>query len=159
MKIRNIFLVSMMILLAGCSLLSTSIIGASESQVIFEKNEENYIYGVSVADTYDERKMGLMYEENLDENQGMIFVFAKKDKFNFWMKNTLISLDMIFIDEHMKVVDFIENAEPCKVKNCPHYTPKIPALYVLELNGGQANKIDLEIGDKVKFENILTDNL
>jgi uncharacterized membrane protein (UPF0127 family) len=159
MKIRNILLVSMIMILAGCSSLSASIIGASESKVIFENDSGTHVYGVSVADTYDERKMGLMYEENLDENRGMIFVFVKKDKFNFWMKNTLIPLDMIFIDEDMKVVDFIENAEPCKVKNCPHYTSKTEALYVLELNGGQANKIDLEIGDKVKFENILTDNL
>lgn len=146
-------------ILSGCSSLSASLVGSSGPTVTFETDSGAHEYIVDVADDYEERKIGLMYQEKIDDDKGMIFVFAKKDKLNFWMKNTLIHLDMIFIDEDKKVVDFIENAEPCKVEKCPHYSAKTEALYVLEVNGGQAEKIGLKIGDKVKFENVLTDNL
>ena len=159
MKTRNILLVFMIMILSGCSSLSASLVGTTGPKVVFETDSGTYAYTVGVADSYEERRVGLMYQENLDEDKGMIFVFAKKQTFNFWMTNTLIDLDMIFIDEDNNVVDFIENAEPCKVEKCPHYSPKTEALYVLEVNGGQAEKIGLEIGDKVKFENVLTDNL
>ena len=116
---------------------------------------ENKCFEVEIADTLEERERGLMNRAKLDLNNGMFFVFEKEGVYNFWMKNVLIPLDMIWIDGNNKVVFINENAEPCKVEPCEVFSSDKKAKYVLEVNGGVSREIELNIGDEVKF-NFLT---
>jgi uncharacterized membrane protein (UPF0127 family) len=105
-------------------------------------------YDVEIADTKEERSEGLMHRESLAENTGMFFLYEEEQPtMAFWMKNMEISLDMIFFDEDMKVVDYFENVPPCEQDICPHYKPSVSSQYVLEVNAGEIRKIDLERGD------------
>jgi len=74
-----------------------------------------------------------MYRESLPEKKGMLFVFPTSDIHDFWMKNTIIPLDMIWIDNQFKVVH-IANAQPCTEDPCKIYAPRTLAKYVLEIN-------------------------
>jgi len=104
-------------------------------------------FAVEIADTATERQQGLMYRESMPANQGMLFVWADEAPRNFWMKNTLIPLDMVWINAAREIVD-IKAAEPCRVADCPTYEGQAPAMYVLELNQGV---LDAEVGDRVEF--------
>lgn len=108
-------------------------------------------FGVEIVKTVVERERGLMFRESLNSNSGMLFVFDRVGIYNFWMKNTLIPLDIIWIDENMNVVYLKENTVPCKVENCEIYIPEKEALYVLEINAGEAEKNMIKIGDEVRF--------
>ncbi|MBD3245265.1 MAG: hypothetical protein GF335_04725 [Candidatus Moranbacteria bacterium] len=109
---------------------------------------KDQIFKVELATDPIKRQRGLMFRKNLPSNQGMLFVFNKQDKHPFWMRNTLIPLDIIWISSNKKVVDF-QRATPCKTKNCPYYISGQKALYVLELNAGDFKGA---IGDKVDFK-------
>lgn len=102
---------------------------------------------VEVAEDSATRQQGLMNRESMPSNQGMIFKFTGEAPRNFWMKNTLIPLDMIWIDAENTIVD-IQAAEPCEVEQCPVYSGKTPAQYVLELNQGV---LRAQVGDTVGF--------
>lgn len=103
---------------------------------------------VEVADEALEMQKGLMFREELCSNCGMIFVFGSEMEHSFWMKNTLIPLDMVFIDSENVVVDVL-HADPCEKDPCEHYIPKNKAMYVLEVN---KNTFDASlIGTKVKI--------
>lgn len=91
-----------------------------------------------------------MFRESLSENQGMLFVFDKPDFWSFWMRNTLIPLDIIWLNEENQVVDFI-SAPPCKEAQCPSYFPKAEATQGIELNSGMVAKLGLQIGEKVEI--------
>ena len=91
---------------------------------------------VEIADTPWKRHQGLMGRKNLGQEEGMLFVFDKEDFRSFWMKNTLIHLDIIFISRDFKVVSFVKNAKPCKSLPCGTYHSEYPAMYVLEVNSG-----------------------
>lgn len=92
-----------------------------------------------VARTDAEREKGLMDRKTLCPECGMLFVFNKEEKYRFWMKNTLLPLDMIFIDKTKKVAD-IQAAEPCLKEPCRIYEPKAPCSYVLEVPAGTFTK-------------------
>ena len=96
--------------------------------------EKKYI--VEVADNYDSRAQGLMNRQYLEKGKGMLFVFPTEKIQTFWMKNTLIPLDMIFLDKDWKVVDIIKNAQPCKTEKCELFVSKFPAKYVVEVGAG-----------------------
>jgi len=109
---------------------------------------------VEIAANDAQRRIGLMNRNSLAERRGMLFVFEKQGYLNFWMKNTLISLDMLFIDENNKIVHIVRNASPCRAArdgDCPKYNSAKPAKYVLEINGGLAEKFAIGIGDKVSW--------
>ncbi|OGM90161.1 hypothetical protein A3J77_00705 [Candidatus Wolfebacteria bacterium RBG_13_41_7] len=95
---------------------------------------------------------GLMFRKNLDENGGMLFIFSNEGKHAFWMKNTLIPLDIIWINTSKEIVHIAENVQPCEAFYCPSVSPEKSAKYVLEINGGKAKKAGLKIGDKAEFE-------
>ena len=94
---------------------------------------------------------GLMFRQNLAENEAMLFVFAQEGIQSFWMKNTLIPLDIVFLDKNKKVVDITKQAQPCPSDKCPSYRNQISAKYVLEIRGGLADKIGLTIDSKILF--------
>lgn len=100
-------------------------------------------------DGYSQAK-GLMFRESMPENAGMLFMFPNTQPLSFWMKNTLIPLDIIYITEEGDVVNVV-TAEPCKVQNCPTYPSDKPAKYVLELNAGRAEAIGLRAGDNLRW--------
>lgn len=102
---------------------------------------------VEIADTDELRQRGLMFRENLDENKGMLFFFDHVGTHSFWMKNTLIPLDLIWISEDKKVVD-IQTLQPCKKDPCPSYTPANNSKYVLEVG---AEKFRGNLGDLVEI--------
>src|SRR3989344_6938509 len=120
------------------------------SQVLIDNGERIIAINVQIADDTDERARGLMFVENLDENEGMLFIFEDESYQNFWMKNTLIPLDMIFIDDGLKIVD-IKNAVPCKNEPCAIYASKKPARYVLEANSGFAGKNSIADGNSISL--------
>lgn len=102
-----------------------------------------------LADTQEKRSLGLMYRSELASDAGMLFVFETVDRHGFFMRNTLIPLDMIFIDEN-KTVSFIE-AETIPLSETPTF-PTQPILYVLEINGGECAKRGIAVGDRVDFD-------
>jgi YVTN family beta-propeller protein len=102
---------------------------------------------VEVPDDQEEFMRGLMFRQHLPWNAGMLFAFNDEYPRTFWMKNTLIPLDMIFVDSDSKIVDIIENVPPCKLDECPTYPSKEPAQHVLEVNAGFVQDKGVKIGD------------
>lgn len=99
----------------------------------------------------ESQAQGLMYRESMPEDRGMLFMFGATSPLSFWMKNTLIPLDIIYIAEDGEVVRIV-TATPCNVKNCPSYPSVEPAKYVLELNAGEAVKRGLKEGDNLNWQ-------
>lgn len=122
-----------------------------QPEVCFNNPPAGGCFDVEVADTNAKREQGLMNRESLEQNQGMLFVFDKEDVYSFWMKNTLIALDMIWIDKDGKVVFIKEDAQPCEILECPLITPDTKAKYVLEINEGLTESLGIKIGDMVKL--------
>ena len=109
---------------------------------------KNITFNVEVAKTIEERRTGLMYRKKLLNNEGMLFIFPREKIIQLWMKNTYIPLDVIFISENKVIVDIKKNMEKLSetiVKS------KVKSRYALEFNAGLINKLDIEIGDKVLF--------
>jgi len=98
-----------------------------------------------------QRARGLMFREKLLPDQGMLFVFDSEAPVSFWMKNTLIPLDMLWLDRDRVIVHVERNVPPCKADPCPSYTPSRPGLYVLELPAGAAAGFRLKTGDRLDF--------
>ena len=109
---------------------------------------KNITFNVEVARTLEERRIGLMYKKKLLNNEGMLFIFPREKIIQLWMKNTYIPLDVIFISENKVIVDLKKNMEKLSetiVKS------KVKSRYALEFNAGLVDKLDIEIGDKVLF--------
>jgi uncharacterized membrane protein (UPF0127 family) len=105
-----------------------------------------------LAVTDEERQRGLMFREKLLPDQGMLFVFDKEDTYSFWMKNTLIPLDMLWLDQDRRIVHIARNVPPCTADPCPSYSPDRPGLYVLELAAGSADRLGLKLFDRLEFK-------
>jgi uncharacterized membrane protein (UPF0127 family) len=95
-----------------------------------------------------DQAQGLMYRRSLEKDSGMLFIFRQEEPQSFWMKNTLIPLDMIFISRDLVIVD-ITTMQPCTTDPCPAYTSRQPAQYVLEINAGYSRSHHIALGDKV----------
>ena len=114
---------------------------------------------VEVPDDREEFARGLMFRKHLPWNAGMLFAFDDEEIRRFWMKNTLIPLDMIFVDSSSKIIDIKENVPPCKQEECPTYPSKEPAQYVLEVNAGFVQEKGVKIGDRlVTFNDFKADD-
>jgi uncharacterized protein len=98
------------------------------------------------------RGQGLMYRDRLAEDHGMLFLFPESGEYPFWMKNTLIALDMIWIDDQHRIAHVASNVPPCHADPCPNYPPNARAKYVLELAAGVAAKHHLANGQALRFE-------
>ena len=109
--------------------------------------------GLEVARTRQEQSIGLMHRDMLADDRGMLFPFSPPEAVRFWMKNVLISLDMVFVYEE-SIVAIAHEVPPCEADPCPTYGPDRPQLveYVIELRGGRAEDLGLQIGDPVAIE-------
>jgi uncharacterized protein len=103
-----------------------------------------------LAYTDETRMKGLMYRESLPEDAGMLFIFPYMDQHSFWMKNTLIPLDIIWLNDRKEIVYFA-TAQPCTEDPCASYAPIQKAKYVLEVNEGFAKKHSLKMGIRLEF--------
>jgi len=121
----------------------------NKATISIESDNSTILMEVEIADELQEQIKGLMFRQNLDWNNGMLFVYESENRRSFWMKNTFIPLDMIFINNEFRIVDIKENTKPCLEMPCPTYPSKEPAKYVLEVNAGFAQKNNIKIGDLV----------
>ena len=144
--------------LALLALLVHSVASANADQSLFEKWPTGEVtirgahptlrFKVWVAATDDHREQGLMYVQHLDPDQGMLFVFPSPDIQTFWMKNTYVSLDLIFIGQDHKIINIAERAETLSLKPIPSTGP---AIQVLELLAGTSSRLHIVKGDTVSF--------
>jgi len=119
-----------------------------ERLVSFKKN--NITVYLEVADTEKKREYGLMNRKSMPKNHGMIFIFPKPEILRFWMKNTLIPLDMIFLN-HGRVVAVIADVPPCKTSFCRSYGPDLLADEVIELNAGMTKQLEIITSNQVRY--------
>jgi len=101
---------------------------------------------IEIADNDYERQLGLMNRENMEEMQGMLFIFPEEKYQSFWMFNTLFSLDMLFINSNKEIITIHKNTTPLSEQS---YPSSKPALYVLEMNAGFCDRHNIKLGDKV----------
>jgi uncharacterized protein len=113
-----------------------------------------HTFSVELAATPEEQEHGLMDRRSMAADHGMLFAFPDAEPRTFWMKDTLIPLDMLFFDEAHRLVTIRANVPPCKADPCPTYASSAPARYVLELNAGAAAKLGLHKGDVITFSNL-----
>lgn len=106
---------------------------------------------VEVARSEPERALGLMYRRELAADRGMLFLFPRSEVQHFWMKNTYVSLDMIFIGSDLRVVGVVENTTP--LTTTP-YSVGLPSQYVVEVNAGWARRHGITPGTAVRFERV-----
>ncbi|WP_340202190.1 DUF192 domain-containing protein [Ascidiimonas sp. W6] len=103
---------------------------------------------IEIADNDYEIQTGLMYRKKMQENRGMLFIFPNEEPRYFYMKNTEIALDLLYIDANYKIVSIMKNTQPFDENTLP---ASAPAKYVLEVNAGFTDKKKISKGDLVKF--------
>ena len=112
------------------------------------------VYRLELATIPEDQAQGLMYRENLPDRSGMLFVFPESATHHFWMKNTMIPLDIVWLDDAGKVVFVSARTPPCKADPCPTYGPDTPVRRVLEIAGGMAEKEGLKMGTTIRVEGV-----
>ena len=124
-----------------------------DGTLTFSSKKDEYLttIDIEIADTEPKRETGLMGRESMEENQGMLFIFEEKRPVEFWMKNTMFSLDMIFVDEHNVVVTIHKNTTPYSEET---YASKFPILYVVEVVSGFADRHQIVPGSKVSWKRL-----
>lgn len=111
-------------------------------------------YYVEIADDDEERARGLMFREELGANEGMLFIWRQPVPRSFWMRNTRIPLDIVYLGSDLEIVGWSLDTPPCRTRNCPSYPSGAPAQYVLEVNAGEMARLGVEIGDPVRVGNV-----
>lgn len=126
----------------------TGEVSPNTPRVIIHSETGAHAYYLELAIDLEQQRRGLMHREHMAENFGMLFVYDAPRPQSFWMKNTLIPLDMLFIGEDLRVGSIVERAKP---KSRTPRSSSAPAQYVLELVGGQSAQHRLQAGDRVEF--------
>jgi uncharacterized membrane protein (UPF0127 family) len=121
---------------------------AEGPRVIFP---DGFVVRVEIAADDENRTQGLMYRDHLNPGAGMLFFFPEEGDYPFWMKNTRIPLDMIWIDSNKRIAHITHDVPPCQIDDCPSYPPNAKARYVLEVAAGVAKEHGLKDGDVLKF--------
>jgi uncharacterized membrane protein (UPF0127 family) len=103
---------------------------------------------LEIADTEYKRELGLMNRNQMKENEGMLFIFPRLGNQSFWMRNTLISLDMLFVNDEKKIVTIHKNT---KILSDTSYPASQPAMYVVEVMAGFTDQHDIKVGDKIDW--------
>ncbi|HLT32204.1 MAG TPA: DUF192 domain-containing protein [Aquaticitalea sp.] len=122
-----------------------------EGELTLRKAESDSIVkkiDIEIADDDYETQTGLMYRNSMENNQGMLFVFPDADYHAFYMKNTQFPLDIIYIGADKKIINIVKNAKPFDESSLPS---EAPAQYVLEINAGLSDQLNLEAGDKIEY--------
>ena len=143
-KLISIFLLSL--LLFGCTQSQLQ----NSTKITFQSN---FAIDAKIANTSEQRANGLMHINSMPQTQGMLFIYEKEEPLSFWMANTKIPLDIIFLDKNKTIVD-IQKMRPCTeliVKSCPIYISKIPAKYAIEINQNLTDKYSIKIGQKANW--------
>jgi uncharacterized membrane protein (UPF0127 family) len=104
---------------------------------------------IAVADTPELRNLGLMDVRTLPWNSGMLFIFAQQERLSFWMANTPLPLDLLFVNSDYQIVHIHHNAQPFSQQQIDSVHP---ALYVVEVNGGYAVRNDIVEGNYIRFD-------
>lgn len=112
------------------------------------------VYSVEVARAPEEQAQGLMFRESLPERTGMLFLFSDGAPHRFWMKNTMIPLDIIWMDAEGRILFVSANTPPCRADPCPTYGPDTPAASVLEIAGGRAKVEKVTVGASIRILDI-----
>ena len=112
------------------------------------------VYTVELARTPEEQTQGLMFRESLPQRAGMLFLFRDASPHRFWMKNTMIPLDIVWLDGSGRVLFVSADTPPCRADPCPAYGPEVPAPIVLEIEGGMAAKEKVTVGSRISFEEV-----
>jgi len=111
-----------------------------------------HTFSIELATTDAARQHGLMERTTLAADHGMLFVFANSAPQAFWMKNTLIPLDILYFDDARKLVSMQLDVPPCKADPCPIYPSHAAARYVLELAAGTSRRIGAKLGDQLTID-------
>jgi uncharacterized protein len=146
-KTRSIFLA---ILVMGSIIFSCDAMATPEQKLPIEATAEigGKTFELEVAKTAQQQQIGLMYRKTIPSQQGMLFVFEPSRYVRFWMKNVILPLDMIFLREG-KIKAVLVNVPPCSTESCPTYGPATEVDQVIELRGGEAAKLNLQINNPV----------
>jgi uncharacterized membrane protein (UPF0127 family) len=116
--------------------------------VFFNEEKEIKKIDIEIADTDYDRQLGLMYREKMTEDEGMLFIFPYEIIQSFWMRNTKISLDMIFVNSQKEIVTIHKNTTPYSEQS---YASDQPSKYVVEVVAGFTDKFGIKVGDKVNW--------
>lgn len=161
------FIIAFLLLIAAAVLLVGLKLGDKPSYVkgvenqLFLLNDGDFVdfdfegkrINLEVAMTVEKKAEGLMGREELGANSGMLFIYSEPRRLQFWMKNTLIPLDIIYLDSSLEVIKIHQNTKPDQITE--RYASTEPAQYVIEMNGGWSEKNNLKVGDKFT----ISDNL
>lgn len=148
---RTLLFVSLLLLAAG--LLGTLYAQWPRPQTnlpVIDVELDGRRYRVQVASTHAQHQKGLMHRKYMAENEGMLFIYEKASPMAFWMKDTPLSLDILFFDDQGTLVAQHRNVPPCTDTPCPQYPSGKAARYVLEVNAGQADLMKLSAGARLK---------
>ena len=146
--------------LAGCSSNSNSSQGAKGAgalkvsevgTVIIEAAGRTARVKAEVVRSFEDQRKGLMHRKALCASCGMLFIYPRQENHTFWMKNTFIALDMIFVSDEKRVVGAVENAEPLSEESL---SVDKPSRFILEVNGGFVKKHGVKVGAMVRWEGI-----
>jgi uncharacterized membrane protein (UPF0127 family) len=124
--------------------------------VVSTKSGRDIALKVEVADTPAKRALGLQYRSELGDDRGMLFLFPFPAAQSFWMKNTPISLDIIFIGSDLRIVGIVHQAAPFSTASL---SVSGPSQFVLEVRGGLSRQAGIEVGNPVRFEGISLDGV
>ncbi|HEY7322363.1 MAG TPA: DUF192 domain-containing protein [Candidatus Binatia bacterium] len=138
------------------TLLEASACQAQPQVTIATPEGREFTFQVEVADTPAKRELGLQYRRDLAADRGMIFLFPVESAHAFWMKNTPIPLDMIFIAKDRKIVGIVEQAAPFSTES---RSVAGASQFVLEINGGLAKRYGIKAGDSVRFHGLSTESI
>ena len=130
-------------------LINFFILSNDKIDLVIYNNNKFINFEVEISQTPKERSKGLMFRKSLPQNQGMLFIFPNEDIIRMWMKNTFIPLDMIFLSEKKIILDLKKNI---KALSQDIIQSSVRSKYVLEINLGLVNKLNIKIGNKVLFD-------
>ena len=107
-----------------------------------------FLIDIELAEFPDQHQRGLMYVQSMGQDEGMLFIFNRERPRSFWMKNTPLPLDIIYIDSQGFIVSWAANTTPFSLQSLPSHAP---AQFVLELNAGSISHFGIEIGDRITY--------
>lgn len=123
----------------------------------FDRENHQFIktIDIEIAEGEYETALGLMYRYSMSDSAGMLFIMDKEEPKNFWMKDTYISLDIIYLNKNLEIVTIQKYTQALSEQSIPSYKK---AKYVIEVNAGFCDKLNIEEGDTVSYERLVVDN-